>query len=145
MRFCLAVLLVAACGHKSATPDAPVVVDAAPMIDATPDARIVDTTFTCTSQNTGGDSCDGPLFDTSIQPTWTLQVMGDTITITAQGFDTATIGCTGAWDADLFDCLAEWRRAGRLCDLHLHVRQEANGTLTVWVGTVTSQTATCTS
>jgi hypothetical protein len=143
----LSIAVVSACSGKSGTPDAPLVFDTPATFDATPvasDARIVDTTFTCTSSATGGDSCDGPLFDPSIQSSWSLQIMGDTITVTAIGFDTPTISCTGSWTGALFDCQAHWTRAGRMCDLMLHARQEANASITFWVGTVTDQTASCT-
>ena len=149
-RWLVVVVVLAGCGHKSSAPDAPTAPDSNGVIDTAPpppgDAPFVDTAFTCTSPGAGGDSCDAPLFDSSIQPTWPLEVMGDGLTITAQGFDTPTIGCTGgAWTAGAFDCRAQWQRAGRFCDLDLHLRIETGGTLTFWVGTVTSQTASCTS
>lgn len=122
-------VVLAACGGGGSTP-----------IDATPDAA-TDGTYTCTAQSTG-DSCSAPVLQAGLPP-WSLGFAGVHLTITATGFDTPTIECDGTWSGTQFDCPAVWQRAGRVCNLPLHVRVETSGALTFWINTVTSSTATC--
>ena len=128
----------AACGRSKATPDAPPP-DAPP-----PDASPFDGTYACATDQLGGDSCSAPLFDPSIQASWTMTMAAGHMTITSTGFDQPAIACDGAWSAGLYTCTATWTRAGRVCTLPLHVQAQANQTMTFWINTVTSQTATCT-
>lgn len=140
-------ILVTACSdnHKSAARDAAVADTAVTDVALPPDARATDGMYTCVTQQFAGDSCDAPLFDTSIQAQWTLALAGGAVTITSIGFDTPTIGCTGGtWSGTDFMCTGSWTRAGRACNLSLHLREQPAGTLTFWVGTNASDIALCT-
>ena len=128
-----------ACGGSKGAPDANPV-DAAP-----PDASPYDGAYGCTTDQFGGDSCSAPLFDSGIQASWPLVMAGGDLTITSAGFDQPTLHCTGSWDAGgVFTCNASWTRAGRVCMLPLHLRLEADQTLTFWINTITTTTASCT-
>ena len=113
------VVAVVACKGSKGAPDA-APPDAVPPDAAPPDASPFDGTYTCHSDQSGGDSCSQPLFEPGIQVSWSLALTGGELT-----------------------CGATWTRAGRVCSLPLHLRAQADGSLSFWINTVTSQTATC--
>lgn len=106
----------------------------------------VDGVYACRGGQPYANDCTDPLIDSAFQSSayvWTLAVSGNALSTTSIGFDQDHIACSGSWSGDLFNCSAEWSRAGRVCNNMLHVRRESNDTLTFWIGTRDQEVAHC--
>jgi hypothetical protein len=105
-----------------------------------------DGSFACRGDQPYANDCTEPLVDSQFQSdpySWTLELLSGHLTITSIGFDQDHFGCTGSWSSGEFACVADWSRAGRVCDNTLRLRSVTNDELIFWIGDRDGERAIC--